>query len=674
MTRKLAGHEIGVLQDNNGERRLLASWLLLALGALALSTVYAVLVVLTRTPLLNAFAGTRELFRNSLVLHVNFAVVVWLLVCAAALWTLAAGGAGRFRWAALMLACCGAAAMAIAPWFGTPLAVLSNYVPVLDSRLFLSGLSVFIAGIVLAGAASVRDMLRQLRAGRYEAWRLGVILSVIAAAMALASLLASIAATGAPVNQAGYEALFWGPGHVLQFVHVLLMMTAWIVLGERILGRPLAPPRWLLGLLLLAALPVLAAPLIHIFYAVGSPDFRRANTLLMTLGLWPAAALLAARIVLQLARAGRGIWAQPETLPLVLSLLLFALGCIFGAAIQGETTLVTAHYHGTVGAVTLAYMGLGYHLLAAFGFSGSTGRLARWQLLIYGSGLLVLASSLAWLGTMGVPRKTPHVDQAAQTLASTFAMGGMSLGGLLSLVGIALFVFVVGRSIWPQSLAHAPRRDVRARALLLTAAAVIAGGLLVATLDNSLNPAAPNAVEEVIYPAAIKPLDNVPIPAQSAPQSAPALAANVPTDAYAAHAREKNKAEIERRFQEGVLMLRAMRYDDAAAAFHHVLRLAPDLPEANVNMGFVQLGLERYAAARDFFNDAIALRGDQVNAYYGLAFALEGQHDLPEAIGAMRTYQHLVPADDPSQEKAGAKIKEWEERRDQQRGATRTEQ
>ena len=117
-------------------------------------------------------------------------------------------------------------------------------------------------------------------------------------------------------------------------------------------------------------------------------------------------------------------------------------------------------------------------------------------------------------------------------------------------------------------------------------------------------------------------------------------------------------------------MLHAKRYDDAITAFHRVLLLDPYMPEANVNMGFALLGLERYVAAKDFFESAIALRTDQINAYYGLAVALAGTQDTAAALGAMRTYQHLAPADDAYRDKAGLFIKEWEGMREQQRGET----
>ena len=169
-------------------------------------------------------------------------------------------------------------------------------------------------------------------------------------------------------------------------------------------------------------------------------------------------------------------------------------------------------------------------------------------------------------------------------------------------------------------------RDMRLRALLLMVILVVAGGLAIAYLPDSLRTFIANRLEQ----------------------------------ANTAHSREKTGIEIKQRFQQGVTMLHSRQYEHALTAFHRVIELAPDMPEAHVNAGFALIGLERYAVARDFFEGALALRKDQVNAYYGLAEALEGMHDLPGALGAMRTYLHLAPANDPYRRKAESAVWEWE--------------
>lgn len=169
-------------------------------------------------------------------------------------------------------------------------------------------------------------------------------------------------------------------------------------------------------------------------------------------------------------------------------------------------------------------------------------------------------------------------------------------------------------------------RDVRWRALALTLIVVAAGGVVVAALTGSEPPVSPVLGDR-------------------------------------ARASEAVRREIHQRFQQGVIMLHARQYEHALVAFHRVLELDPALPEAHVNLGFALIGLERYAAARDFFEAAIALRARQANAYYGLAVALDGLRDRPGAIGAMRTFIHLSRPDDPYLSKARAALWEWEAER-----------
>ena len=620
-----------VLSERHDVRRLAAGWLLLALTALALSTAYAVLVVAARTPLLGRFFTSGDLFRSALVLHVGLAVVVWFLACAAGLWTLAAAAAAsRWRWTALALAYAGVLAMMLPLFFGATAPVLVNYVPVLDSPVFLLGLAWFLGGVALCGATSIGDLVSRLRTAQIESWRVGAALSIGAMTIALGSLVASVSLAGLPANRAGFEVLAWGPGHVLQFVHVLLLMSVWTVLGERALGGAVAPRRLLVGLLLFAAIPVLAAPLIYAVYPVGSADFRHAFTTLMAWGSWPAAALLAGQLLLRLARAGRTVWKAPLTLPLLLSILLFVLGCVFGAWIRDDSTMVPAHYHGTVGAVTLAYMALGYQLLPAFGFRNIAGWLVRWQPTLYGIGLTILAGALAWSGWLGVPRKTLDVDVIIRYPAYFAAMGLAGLGGLLAVAGAALYVVNIVRILraeWPAIFRAEPPQPWR-WTLISTAGLTLASGLLFADWPQRVG------MTGVGHAAAT--LDT------------------------AKHVAQKRREEIDRRFAEGVAQLNAKQYDAAASAFHRVLELAPEMPEAQVNMGYAMIGLKRYDVARDFFEAATTIRPEQINAYYGMAEALDGLNDLEGALGAMRSYIHRSRPDDPYLSKARAALWEWE--------------
>ena len=123
---------------------------------------------------------------------------------------------------------------------------------------------------------------------------------------------------------------------------------------------------------------------------------------------------------------------------------------------------------------------------------------------------------------------------------------------------------------------------------------------------------------------------------------------------------EPRAVEFDARFRQAAIMLHAREYEYAAVALHRLLEIAPEVPEVHVNMGYAMLGLQRPQAARDFFEGALALRPRQANAYYGLAMALEALGDTGGALGAMRTYVHLGPADDEHARKALSAIWEWE--------------
>ena len=102
--------------------------------------------------------------------------------------------------------------------------------------------------------------------------------------------------------------------------------------------------------------------------------------------------------------------------------------------------IVPAHYHGSIVGVTIAFMGITYHLLPKLGFKTVSGRAARWQPGIYGIGQLMHITGLAWSGGYGVQRKTSGGLEQIEQIAG---MGLMGLGGLISIIGGIMFLVIV---------------------------------------------------------------------------------------------------------------------------------------------------------------------------------------------------------------------------------------
>ncbi|MFC1747920.1 tetratricopeptide repeat protein [Pseudomonadota bacterium] len=126
------------------------------------------------------------------------------------------------------------------------------------------------------------------------------------------------------------------------------------------------------------------------------------------------------------------------------------------------------------------------------------------------------------------------------------------------------------------------------------------------------------------------------------------------------HSQQWREQQIDERFQQAIAMLHAKQYDFAIKALHRVIELAPTMVEAYVNIGYAMFGKEDYKSAVRFFESAIEMKPYQANAYWGLAVALEKTDDLQGALGAMRTFIHLSPPNDPFLRKARSALWEWE--------------
>ena len=171
----------------------------------------------------------------------------------------------------------------------------------------------------------------------------------------------------------------------------------------------------------------------------------------MRLGGGVAIVPVALAVVLALAGAPRAApSARPLRAALCWSIILFASGGLIGVIISGSIVRIPAHYHGCIVGVTLALMGLAYHLLPRLGHAAPSGRLAAWQPAIYGVGQWMHIAGLVWSGGYGVQRKVAGADQVLRSGGETAGMALMGAGGLLAIVGGLLFVLVMLRALCGQ--------------------------------------------------------------------------------------------------------------------------------------------------------------------------------------------------------------------------------
>ena len=442
----------GALRAAADSRRLLATgWLWLALAALIGAGLFSVLLVLSRAPYVKDAFPFADFFRVALIVHVDLSVLVWFAAFAGILWTL--NGTARLieaGWAALAFCALGTLLMCAAPFLEAAPPIMSNYVPVLDGRVFLTGLLVFAAGCTLL---VLRGMLAAPRVGTRPdaaaARRFGLNAAAVSAAVALIAFAWSWLELPKSLDgKAYYEVLFWGGGHVLQFTWTLLMFAAWLWLAEAIGARAPLSPRIAILLFGIGLASVFATPVIYLAYDVVSVEHYSMQTWLMRIGGGLAIVPFAAAIGWALVTAPPpGPEARPLRAALAWSLVLFGAGGLIGLAIHGSNVKIPAHYHGSIVGVTLAFMGLAYWLLPQLGYRAPRGRLATLQPTLYGAGQLAHVLGLLWSGGYGVQRKVAGAEQVLRGAEQVAAMGLMGLGGLLAVIGGLLFIVVVIRAM-----------------------------------------------------------------------------------------------------------------------------------------------------------------------------------------------------------------------------------
>ena len=445
-------------------RRELWGWSTLAVGALAIAGVFALLLAISRIPGIEAvFPWPLAFFHKGLVIHVVFSFVVWFLAVFGALLLIAArraaGGPPRFAG----LGRAAVAGMAIAaPLLFVPALLdrgeptLNNYVPVIIDPLYYAGLVVMGASMALA----VVRLVLNLRRGTATADPMPLALAAAGLVYAIALVCFAVAyvlLAGDEPSHGFNEDLFWGGGHVLQFLNTLLLVVAWSLLAVRAFG-PSAPGRAVVlvaaGLLALSVVP---APFLYLVFEPFSAAHTEAFTDLQY-ALAPPTVLVAGAIAL---RRNRPLpWQEPAFLYLVLSVMVFAAGGALGLFVDGADTRTPAHYHGVIAGVTLAFMGL-FHteFLPLLERPLKRGKLLFAQVYLFAGGQLAACIGLYMAGGFGAPRKTAG---EAQGLEETGAIVGMALNGigaLFAVLGGVLFIWLVA-----SALLRPPNNNIRSAA------------------------------------------------------------------------------------------------------------------------------------------------------------------------------------------------------------------
>ena len=454
-------HGFAQAVDSHAAHFELRGWGVLAMASLGVAGIFALLLALSRVPGAGEiFPWPVQFFEKGLVIHVVLSFVVWFLSVLGALATMVTYrlSDGWPRWrrlgpAAIIGAFAATVLLFIPAWMDRGEASLNNYVPVIIDPIYYAGLALLAVSLALAVIRMFVNLIG--RKGPLEPVTLSVVAVGLVYVLALACFVlawlnisgdASVTAMTPAVN----EDLFWGGGHILQFVNVGLLLTAWYVLGGVTLGRPLAHPglmNWAVFLLLASAL---AGPALFVVFEAFSAAQTTAFTDLQFL-LAPPTLLLSLAGTMTLIKGrgeGAAAWSDPTFHCLVLSVLVFALGGVLGLFVDGADTRTPAHYHGVIGGINLAFMGLFFGLFLPLLERGlNKARAAIASVWLYAAGQIFHSLGLFWAGGYGAPRKVAGAEQGIEALGATLGLYLMGVGALVAVIGGGMFIVMVTRAL-----------------------------------------------------------------------------------------------------------------------------------------------------------------------------------------------------------------------------------
>lgn len=436
----------------------LKGWCILALSSLGLAGVFALMLAISRVPnVQDIFPWPLQFFQKGLVIHVVFSFVVWFLSLLGGLLTIAtyrlsdsAPRALKMGKAAVWLAIVAFILLFIPGLMDRGEPSLNNYVPVIIDPLYYAGLIIFALSLLLQTLRFLINL--PAHDGPFDPVTQGVAVTSLLYLTALVCFAISLHLRwDSPLDAAFNEDVFWAGGHILQYVNTLLMVISWYVLGGVAISRPIINPRLfkaILGLFLISAPALLSLSLI---YDPISVEGREAYTWAQY-GMAPLTLLFVGGAVINILTHRNQTnffnWPDPAFLSLFLSVIVFGIGGFLGLFVDGTDTRTPAHYHGVIGGVNIAFIGLFFCFL--FPVLQSKARSltsVRVLLVAYALGQTFHSLGLFLAGGYGAPRKTAGDAQGMEALGAEIGLYMMGLGAVVAVVGGVMFIWIAGRMI-----------------------------------------------------------------------------------------------------------------------------------------------------------------------------------------------------------------------------------
>lgn len=307
--------------------------------------------------------------------------------------------------------------------------IKSNYIPVLQNKLFLFGLSLFITSILI-NAALIYMSSKQT--SYLSMGQIGLVIILVSSFLCFV-----LAHKNMPLDlyysdkNLFYEYLFWGGGHLLQFAFAQGMFLVYLII---INVSSVSNNKITILPLFINTILAIGAPFIHFVYPVDSAELIQFFTWHMRI----AGAVLPCFLMILVYHNIKTLLNDKNNY-LLHSFVLFIYGGVLGVlTIEGNVT-IPAHYHGSVVGITIAFMNFVYWLLPKLGCKEIKSSIVKLQIYAYSLGHFLHITGLVWLGGYGALRKVADLPSISSMLARTCFI----VGGAISVIGGMLFVIIV---------------------------------------------------------------------------------------------------------------------------------------------------------------------------------------------------------------------------------------
>ena len=463
--------------------------------ALLVGGIAAILVLLTRWQAVHLLDAT--MFYRMLTVHgmnmLIFFIIFFemaVLYFASAVLLNARVPAPKTGWVAFVLMIVGTLMVEWTMWTGRADVLFTSYVPLRAHPLFYLGVILFAVGALTVVGHFFAILVVAKREKTYEGSVPLVTFGALTAAIIAAVTLLHGAIIYIPtffwsldmmsMDPQVYRMVWWGLGHSSQQINVAAMVSIWYLLAAFTVGGVVLNEKVSRSAFVLYVLFISMASAHHLLVDPGmGPSWKVWNTSYFMYMAVMASMLhgftVPAGIELgqRLRGATQGLfgwlrrapWGDPGFSSLAFSLVVFGFvggitGVTFGTEqiniIAHNTLRIPGHFHSTVVSGTaMAFMGVTYYVIPLiFRREIAFYSIAKLQPYVFAIGMLIFSMAMTFAGSFGVPRRHSDITFAGApfqpefTPAVDLVLGVMAVGGLIAIVGGAMYILVTVWSVF----------------------------------------------------------------------------------------------------------------------------------------------------------------------------------------------------------------------------------